>query len=158
MRGARRRAASDEAIDETEQSRALFLEVALVADCATGHGRRIFRHRAILAIHRQALHEPAEEASHEHPGRANVVTSHRHELRQMREHLRRIHFSPLPRTFGPQALDALPDIAGVFSIVEILHAAGCANPVITYEPDLMSFLIRIRLFVCASSSRSLKVL
>ncbi len=33
----------------------------------------------------------------------------------------------------------------------------CANPVITYEPDLASFLILIRFAFCASSSRSLNV-
>src|SRR5262249_59645879 len=47
-------------------------------------------------------------------------------------------------------------VPSVCSVVK--NYAGCENPVITYDPDFTSFLMRIRLFVCASSSRSLNVL
>ena len=41
---------------------------------------------------------------------------------------------------------------------EVSYAAGCANPVITYDPLFTSFLILMMSFFCASSSRSLNVL
>src|ERR1043165_6456797 len=47
---------------------------------------------------------------------------------------------------------------GGAQIVALIHAAGCANPVITYDPLLISRLILMMLLLCASSSRSLNVL
>jgi hypothetical protein len=64
----------------------------------------------------------------------------------------------IPEKSGGQAILPVPLMMDRQDCLSSTYAAGCANPVITYDPDFTSFFSRMMLLLCASSSRSLKVL
>src|SRR5579884_2942130 len=145
MRRASGGAARRKAIDRLPQPFVLFSEVALVGDRVSRRGRRVARNLSVLPMDRQTLRDRTDQTSDEHSRRARIAERQLHERSEVRRRLRRRHLAPLTLTVRREPRNAGADLLGVAPIVKILHAAGCANPVITYDPDLMSFLIRIRL-------------
>lgn len=97
-------------------------KIALVRHHQTRVSGAVPRKWLLIAVHR--FHQRPDQPADKHARQIAPPGSHVQRRRTMRHHLTRIHFSPLPRRFRLQPVQARQRFVHCFRLEKVLHHAA----------------------------------